>query len=141
MANVMLRAPGTFRSPPTRSCWNWCPSCSRCQDRDRFNCGSICSGRIDEKGQREPHPDDYCRCKEGILQWVRDNGKMLQSHFVTNPFKATFKMQTYDQDEADYDAYVNDMREKYDREDYDPLQFSDGSGSVSSQLGKGGNLG
>lgn len=137
---IMVRAHGTFRNPMDKNCFDMCPSCHRCSNKDRFNCGNTCSGRDDPRGQRQPDIDDLCRCKEGILQWVRDDGRMIGVKMKTSPFAGVVKYDTLSQDEADWESYLKDMREKLDNELYDPIQFTDGSGSVGQHIDNARNL-
>lgn len=127
--NLMTTSPGSYRDPFDRPCWETCFACGRCEKKGSSACphNNTCSGRFDPRGQRHAHPDDYCRCKEGVLQWVTQKGKLAQSRLFTDPFKGAVEYETTSQDERDYNAYVNEMRERLDNPDYDPVQFTDGT--------------
>jgi len=112
---------GTYQNPATKPCWAYCLSCSRCQDKGRYTKCNGCSGRYDPRGKIDVNNDDFCDCKNGILRWKTKNGKLLITKFNSNPFKGTVKYQKQSQDEADWDSYVNDMREKMDDPNFNPI--------------------
>ena len=124
-----LAPKGTYRDPFTRHCWKTCGSCGRCENKgSRSQCNG-CSGRVDDLGQKVPHIDDRCRCTEGILQLVNKDGKMFQVRMPRNPFAGTVTHEAKSQDEQDYEAYLNEQREKFDNPNWDAVTFDDG-GSV-----------
>lgn len=110
-----------YKNPVTKDCWTFCPSCNRCQDKGRYSKCQSCSGRYDPKGNIDPHPDDYCDCKNGILRWRTQEGKIVHVRFKSNPFKGKVKYEKKSQDERDWDAYVKDMREKMDDPNFNPI--------------------
>lgn len=133
MDNNMVHAPGSYRNPADKWCFNYCGSCGRCGDKGKFDACRNCSGRLDPQGMREEHQDDYCRCKEGILQWVTQKGRMVQVKFESNPFAGVVKHDRITDDEADWNRYLADAREALNDPDYDPIQFESG-GSVNNYL-------
>ena len=110
-----------YQNPSTKHCWVFCSSCNRCQDKGRYTKCSSCSGRYDPRGSIDPHPDDYCDCKNGVLRWRTQKGQIVNVRFKTNPFKGTVKYEKKTQDERDWDAYVRDMREKMDDPNFNPI--------------------
>lgn len=136
MGKMMLTAPGTFKNPADKSCWKMCPSCYRCENKDRLNCGATCSGRLDMDGMRLADVDDYCRCKEGKLQFVTQEGQLIQIKFKSNPYAGTVKYDNIGKDEADWNSYLADTRERLNDPTYDPIQF-EGGGSVEDYLKNG----
>ena len=126
---LMLTSVGSYENPADKVCWSYCTSCGRCENKGAYSkCGG-CSGRYDPQGQRHPDRDDYCRCKQGILQWVTKEGRLTQVQFKSDPFAAVVKYEKIDQDEADWESYLKDTREKLDDEHWDPIKFDDGSSS------------
>lgn len=79
------------------------------------------------EGIKVPCVDDYCRCTEGILQWVTKDGKLLQVRLRSDPYASTVQYEAQSDDEADWDSYIKDMREKLGDEHWDPVQFNDGT--------------
>ena len=134
----MIAPKGTYLDPTLKHCWQNCTSCGRCKNKgSRAACNS-CSGRVDPEGKKVPCVDDYCRCAEGILQWVTTEGKLLQVRLKSNPYAGTVKYEKQDEDEADWESYVHDMREKYDNPNWDPVQFTDGSSTLDWTKGNRG---
>ena len=127
MDKPMSAPPGTYRDPTELHCFKYCTSCGRCSNKDRYNCGEKCSGRLDKAGCRVPHADDYCRCAQGILQWVTQEGRLVQVRMQSDPFAAVVKYDNISQDEADWNSYLADTREKLDDPNWDPVQFDDGT--------------
>jgi hypothetical protein len=110
-----------YTNPSTKHCWVFCPSCNRCQDKGRYTKCNGCSGRFDPKGCIDADPDDFCDCKNGVLRWRTQSGKLVMVRFKTNPFKGEVKYSKKSQDERDWDSYVNDMREKMDDPNFNPV--------------------
>lgn len=133
MRKLMLTSQGSYVDPYTKPCWETCQSCGRCTKKGTSACPARdeCSGRFDKYGQRHPHPDDYCRCTSGILQWVTKDGRMTQSRMTGDPFKGTVMHETTSSDERDYNQYVDEMREKLNNPDYDPVRYNDGDSSLA----------
>ena len=131
MRSLMVTSIGTYLNPHLRPCWQTCMSCGRCDKKGTSACPhpNTCSGRFDPRGQRHAHPDDYCRCKDGILQWVTKQGRATQSRMSGDPFKGNIKHETTTADERDYNQYVNEMREKLNDPDYDPVHYLNGEGA------------
>ena len=101
-----------YKNPSTKDCWTFCSSCNRCQDKGKYTKCSTCSGRYDPNGDIDPHDDDFCDCKNGVLRWRTRVGKLILVRFKTNPFKGKVKYVKKTEDERDWDSYVTDMREK-----------------------------
>lgn len=120
-----MAAPGSYQNPAEKHCWNYCFSCSRCADKGKYSkCGS-CSGRFDPRGVIDHHPDDFCDCRNGVLRWRTQTGKLLITRFKTNPFKGKVNYVKKTEDERDWDSYVNDMREKMDDPTWNPITIID----------------
>lgn len=120
-----MAAKGSFSNPTEKWCWTFCASCNRCQDKGKYNKCKGCSGRYDPEGTIEPDQDDYCDCKNGVLRWKTKEGKLLIVKFTSNPFKGKVTYKKKSEDERDWDAYVNDMREKLDDPTWDPITIID----------------
>lgn len=88
---------------------------------------------------RHPHHRDYCRCKEGVLQWVTQEGKLAQSYYLSDPYGGVVKYEGKTDDEVDWEDYIEDAREKLDDPDWDPIQFADGRSTQKffNQMSKG----
>lgn len=129
MVTTMVTVRGTYRNPRDRSCFVGCASCFRCEKRASSACPipNGCSGRPDEEGVRVPHPDDLCRCKEGNMQWVTRDGKVLRRRFTSSPFASKVITDSHTQDDRDWNAFVTEKREALNDENWDPLQFHDGT--------------
>jgi hypothetical protein len=54
---------------------------------------------------------------------------MFQVRMPRNPFAGTVTHEAKSQDEQDYEAYLNEQREKFDNPNWDAVTFDDG-GSV-----------
>ena len=107
---------------PDRWCFRLCTSCARCSDRGtRAKCVG-CNGRNDPYRERPPHPDDYCRCSEGILQIRHKSGRIIQRRFESNPFKANVQTDAETQDERDWNQFLNEKREILDDPTWNPIQ-------------------
>lgn len=120
-----MAAPGTYMNPADKACWNWCSSCSRCQDKGKFAKCVTCSGIYDPNGTIDPDLDNYCDCKNGVLRWKTQQGKRVMVRFKSNPFKGKVTYEKRDQDEADWDSYVRDMRERLDNPNWNPITITD----------------
>ena len=113
-------------NPADLPCFSACSACFRCEDKGRYAKCNSCSGRQDPKLRKDPHDiDDRCRCSEGILQVRMGNGKLMQRKYPHNPFEGQIQQETKTQDELEYEAYLNDMREQLDDPDYDPIQITE----------------
>lgn len=139
---LLLTTPGSYENPADKDCWKYCRSCGRCENRFNNYCDSKCngcSGRFDPRGMRHPHHRDYCRCKEGVLQWVTQEGKLAQSYYLSDPYGGVVKYEGKTDDEVDWEDYISDAREKLDDPDWDPIQFADGRSTQKffNQMSKG----
>jgi len=90
---------GPTINPVEKWCWSFCPSCNRCQDKGRYTRCNGCSGR-------------YGKTKQG---------KLILTRFKSNPFKGQVRYEKKTEDERDWDSYVNDMREKLDDPNWNPV--------------------
>jgi hypothetical protein len=120
-----MTLPGTYENPSTKPCWAFCSSCNRCQDKGRYSKCVSCSGRYDPLGKTDPHPDDFCDCKNGVLRWITREGRLIITRFKSNPFKGKVKYEKKTQDERDWDSYVKDMREKLGDPHFNPITIVD----------------
>lgn len=118
-----MPAPGSFKNPTERDCWSYCFSCSRCQDKGRYTKCNKCSGRYDPTGIIEPNQDDYCDCRNGVLRWRTKEGRILMTRFRSNPYGGTVQIEQKSEDERDWDSYVNDMREKMNDPNWNPISI------------------
>lgn len=120
-----MAAAGSFKNPAERDCWRYCFSCSRCADKGKYDKCRSCSGRFDPRGVIEHHPDDFCDCRNGVLRWRTQEGRLIITRFKSNPFKGKVNYVKKTQDERDWDSYVNDMREKMDDPTWNPITIVD----------------
>lgn len=127
-----MAAKGTYRNPVERSCFEPCMACSRCEKRSTSACPApnTCSGRPDREGMRDPHPDDLCFCKQGIMRWVTKQDRLIIRKYETNPFKSEVKTDAVTPDEEDWNRYLGEQRELRNDEHWDPVKFNDGSGTT-----------
>lgn len=109
-----------------RDCYVTCTSCFRCADKGRFAKCATCSGRPDPERRRYPDPDDYCRCKEGVLQYKTKEGRLLVAKIPGNPFGSKIESEKETVEERDYNAMVKRMREKTGDPNWDPVRFENG---------------
>ncbi len=117
-----------WENPSTLPCWSTCSSCFRCEDKGKYAKCNRCSGRHDTDAQRDPYDiDDRCRCKEGILQYRLQTGQMIQRRFYSDPFAGKVVTDSVDQDEIEWNQYVDEQRERMDDPNFDPIQFDDGT--------------
>ena len=112
---------GPTINPTNKWCWTFCTSCNRCQDKGRYTKCSGCSGRYDPDLKIVADNDDYCDCKNGVLRWKTKQGKLVMTKFKTNPFKGKVTYERKTEDERDWDSYVNDMREKLNDPNWNPI--------------------
>jgi hypothetical protein len=116
------------RNPTDLDCWKSCLSCFRCEDKGKYDKCNRCSGRSDEELRKEPHDiDDRCRCKEGILQVRTQKGQLVQAKMPSDPFAGVVKHDPRTQDESDWQAYLDQQRERLNDPYWDPVAFEDGS--------------
>lgn len=108
-------------NPADKWCWNFCWSCNRCQDKGRYSHCHGCSGRFDPSLRIPSDDDDFCDCKNGVLRWRTQEGRLVITRFKTNPFKNEVKYIKETEDERDWDAYVKDMREKLNDPNWNPI--------------------
>jgi hypothetical protein len=127
-----LTAKGTYRDPCTRSCFEPCAACSRCNKRGSSVCPfpNSCSGRPDREGMREPHPDDLCQCTQGVMRWVTKEGKVIVRKYLRSPFVTEVKTDAVTADEQDWNHYIDEQRELRNDEFWDPVQFTDGTSTT-----------
>ena len=114
-----------YKNPSTKDCWVFCSSCNRCQDKGRYTKCNKCSGRYDPNGSIDPHPEDYCDCKNGVLRWRTQQGKLIMTRFKSNPFAGKVKYLKQSEDERDWDSYVKDMRGKMNDPNWNPITIVD----------------
>lgn len=109
-------------NPTEKSCFRSCAACFRCEDKGRYAKCSSCSGRHDPDLIRDPYDiDDRCRCSEGILQIRTREGRFIQTKYPGNPYKGSVQFEKKTQDELDWEAYLYEMRSKFDDPDWDPI--------------------
>lgn len=120
-----MTAKGTYKNPSEKSCWVFCASCNRCKDKGRYTKCNGCSGRYDPEGRIDSHPEDFCDCRNGVLRWRTQTGKLIMTRFNSNPYKGQVKYEKKSEDERDWDSYVNDMREKMNDPNWNPITIID----------------
>lgn len=119
-------------NPSERWCFRPCGACTRCARKGDFAKCSSCAGRHDPRGRWDPYDiDDKCRCTEGILQIRLQSGRMIQTKYKADPFAGKVVLEARNQDEEDWKSYLHDQREIYDDEDWDPVQFTDGTSTTN----------
>jgi hypothetical protein len=112
-------------NPTERWCWKFCNSCNRCEDKGRYSqCGG-CSGRYDPKLAIPADDDDFCDCKNGVLRWRTQQGRIVITRFKSNPYAGKVTYEKKSEDERDWDSYVNDMREKLNDPNWNPIHIYD----------------
>ncbi|MCA1806431.1 MAG: hypothetical protein LC687_00995 [Actinobacteria bacterium] len=55
------------------------------------------------------------------------NGKLIQRQYPHNPFESTIQQEQTTEDEKEWDAYLREKKEQLGDENYDPIQFQDGT--------------
>lgn len=119
-------------NPTERTCFVLCPSCFRCANKGCQSLCNVCSGRHDPLLRHDPYDiDDYCRCREGVLQYRVKAGRLIVRRFPANPFRNKLQFDVLSQDERDWESYVDDLRERLDDEDYDPVRFDNGPSTLN----------
>lgn len=113
---------GTYQNPAEKSCWETCQACYRCAAKGTKSACSNCSGRFDLNGVTVPDELDTCRCTEGVLQYVKRDRTFVQVRYKSNPFHGNVNAPKVTQDEKDWEEYVYSLKEKFQDENYDPLQ-------------------
>lgn len=126
---------GTYRNPANKYCFTMCKSCFRCDKRGSSACPSPnkCSGRPDKEGIRDPKPDDFCDCKNGVMRWVTKKGQLIIRRYTSNPFAAEVTTDTESTDDRDWGSYVAEQRELLNDEFYDPIVFDEGGSTYDWQ--------
>jgi len=119
-----MAAPGTYRDPSTRGCWETCTACGRCSKKGTSACPlpNSCSGRFDMNGKIDPHLDDFCQCTQGVLRWRTQEGRVIITKYGRNPFRGSIQRESKTEDERDWDSYVADMQEKLDNPNWNPIK-------------------
>ena len=120
-----MALPGSYENPSNKPCWTLCTSCTRCGDKGRYTKCNQCSGRYDPFGEVVPDQGDFCDCKNGTLRWKTQEGRLIMTKFKTNPFKGQVKYEKISEDERDWDSYVNDMREKMNDPNFNPITITE----------------
>ena len=127
-----MSAPGSYINPSSKPCWETCGSCYRCANKGRYTKCNSCSGRHDPAGMVDTHPDDFCLCTQGVLRYRHQSGQLIIRRFDRNPFAGSIIQNLKTQDEADFEAYVDDLRERFDNPNLSPIQMVDDHGNVSA---------
>ena len=112
-----------YLNPSHEPCWETCSVCYRCANKGRYTKCNKCSGRHDPFLRVDPDPDDFCQCTEGVLRWRAKNGQLVIRKYNGNPFENKIQTEKITEDEKDWNAYLDDMREKLDDSDYNPIQI------------------
>ena len=120
-----MAANGSYENPSVKDCWTFCSSCNRCSSKGAYSKCKGCSGRYDPAGKVDPDIDDFCDCKNGILRWKTQQGRLVITKFKSNPFKGEVRYEKKSEDERDWDSYVNDMREKMNDPNWNPITIKE----------------
>lgn len=109
----------------------------RCEDKGRYAKCNSCSGSFDPDFKRDPYDfHNRCRCSQGIMQITLKNGRKITTKYPGNPYKSgKVTAEGLSEDEKEWSAYINNMREKMDDENWDPIQYSDGSSTYDDYQG------
>jgi hypothetical protein len=119
-----MAAAGSFKNPSEKDCWKYCFSCGRCENKTRYTKCNGCSGRYDPTGVIEQHAEDYCDCRNGVLRWRTQQGRIIITKFKSNPYAGSVTYEKKSEDERDWDSYVNDMREKMNDPNWNPITIT-----------------
>lgn len=119
---LMLTSLGSYADPAEKYCFKACASCLRCVNKGTKSACGGCSGRIDPKGQRHPDRDDYCDCSRGVFRWVTKDGQYVIRQI--NPHGGSVTYEGNSQDEQDWNQVLNEYREQYDNETFDPVTIN-----------------
>ena len=77
-----------------------------------------------------------------VLRHMTQTGRLIVRNFPQNPFENKVVQDLETQDERDWQAYIKAMREYYDDPYWDPVKFSDGSGTADwTQSHRDGTIG
>lgn len=118
-----MALPGSFENASEKDCWQTCASCYRCKNKTRYTKCAGCSGRHDPYGQMGPDLDDYCDCTQGVLRWRTKSGKLTITRMKSDPFAGQMLTERDTVDERDWNAYLQDVREKMDNPTWDPIKY------------------
>lgn len=110
-------------------CFRVCRSCLRCEDKGRYAKCASCNGRV--SSDRPAHPDDYCRCSEGVLQVRTKDGRIIQRKFMSSPYGGEVKTDAESQDEREWNSYIEEKREELFDPNWDPVRFSGGQSTFN----------
>lgn len=121
-----MAAPGTYKNPALKQCWETCGACGRCDKKDTNACPERgrCSGRFDPQGVIDYIQEDWCDCKNGVLRWKPKQGRTIVVRYTHNPFGGKVNMRQATQDESDWEAYLNDQREKLNDPHFNPVKVT-----------------
>lgn len=123
--SIMVTSRHTYRDPMQKSCFRQCGSCLRCQNKGMKTECDPCSGRPDEGGERIPHTDDFCDCRNGVMRWMTKEGQLIVRRYGSNPYKAEVKTDAVTADEHDWNAYLNERREKLNDPTWNPVRVTE----------------
>ena len=79
-----MSSAGPSINPTDKWCWTFCPSCNRCQDKGRYTKCNGCSGRYDPELRIQGDNEDFCDCKNGVLRWKTQQGRLVMTRFKSN---------------------------------------------------------
>jgi len=71
----------------------------------------------------DEHPDDVCACTEGVLRYRTERGQLIVRPYRSNPYNATVKQRVKTDDERDWDAYLQEYRERMDNPYISPISI------------------
>lgn len=109
-------------NPSEKSCFTLCSSCFRCGDKGRYAKCQNCSGRHDPFDKSVPDDDDFCQCTQGVLRWKTQKGRLIVRRMKSNPFAGQVITESKTQDERDWEAYLVDLRQRMDDENFNPIE-------------------
>lgn len=116
-----MSLPGTYQDPQMKTCFKPCTACYRCADKGRFTMCNKCSGCMDPAGKIDPDPDHYCDCAQGVLRWRARDGRLIITRYPRNPFAGSIKTTAESEDKRDFQAYLQEYREKMENPYVSPI--------------------
>lgn len=116
-----MSAPGTHADPMHKPCFTACPSCFRCADKGRYTKCNKCSGCMDPAGKIDVDPEHFCDCAQGVFRWRTKEGRLIIKRYNRNPFAGEVKSLPDSQDKRDFQAYLQEYREKMENPYVSPI--------------------
>ena len=114
-------------NPVQKTCWETCPVCFKCANRNRQSGTSCnkCPGRNDPMHRLSYDDRVFCDCRNGVLRHMTKEGRLIVRNFPNNPYETKVVQEKVTQEERDWEYYLQGMREALDDPYWDPLRFND----------------